>query len=83
MSTDARALLAAVLEALDIPLPATEGDVELYDQILIERVGHAATSLRAAVHNPAADYGWEADYLRARLAEIPATGYQAAGGEPR
>lgn len=82
MSTDTRDLLAAVLEALDIPQPATKGDTKLHDQILIERVGHAVIALRSIVHDPHACAGWTADYLRNRLAEIPATGYRTTGSRP-
>lgn len=74
-----RALLAALLEALDIPHPATVGDSETHDAILIERTMHAVTALRAVVLDVRTDIGWEADYLRSRLAEIPATGYRAHG----
>lgn len=78
--SETRALLAAVLEALDIPQPATTGDGELHDRILLERVGHAVTALRGALAD-GDEPGWSADYLRTRLAEIPPTGYGTAGGE--
>lgn len=74
-----RALLAALLEALDIPHPATVGDSEVHDRILIERTMHAVIALRNVVLDARADTDWEADYLRSRLAEIPATGYRAYG----
>ncbi|MDN3023829.1 hypothetical protein [Streptomyces sp. S.PB5] len=73
-----RVLLAAVLEALDIPHPATVGDAETHDRILLNRVMDARVALEGALQrgdNP----GWSADYLRARLGEKPATGYRAAG----
>lgn len=85
-----RDLLAAVLEALDIPSPATGGDVETHDRILKDRVMDAVLALRGVLRN-SDDAGWSADYLRARLAEQPPTGYrhwqdraeQPERGEPR
>lgn len=73
-----RQLLAAVLEALDIPSPATIGDGEVYDRILLNRVLDARVALDGVLRR-GDDPGWSADYLRARLAEKPATGYRAAG----
>ncbi|MFI5883398.1 hypothetical protein [Streptomyces sp. NPDC051554] len=73
-----RQLLAAVLEALDIPSPATIGDGEVYDRILLDRVLDARVAL-AGVLRRGDDPGWSADYLRVRLAEKPATGYRAVG----
>lgn len=74
----ARALLAAVLEALTIPHPATIGDREAYSRILADRAMHASIALENVLHRDD-DPGWSADYLRARLAEHPPTGYRAAG----
>ncbi|WP_326596753.1 hypothetical protein [Streptomyces sp. NBC_01803] len=73
-----RHLLTAVFEALDIPAPATVGDGEVHDRLLVDRVIHARIAL-ASVLNEGDDPGWSADYLRARLAELPATGYRAYG----
>lgn len=76
----ARALLAAVLEALTIPHPATIGDSEVHGRILADRAMHASIALENVLHRD--DYpGWSADYLRARLAEHPPTGYRAAGAQ--
>jgi hypothetical protein len=76
-----RALLAAVLEALDIPYPATVGDSEVHDRILLDRVMHAKVALEGVLQR-GDDPGWSADYLRSRLAEKPATGYRAWGERP-
>lgn len=73
---EARALLEAVLEALDMPYPATIGDTEAYERILNDRVMHARIALRGVLQR-GDDAGWSADFLRARVAELPATGYQA------
>lgn len=71
-------LLRAVLEALDIPHPATTGDAEVHDRLLADRVIHTVVALRGVLED-GDDPGWSADYLRARLAEHPPTGYRAAG----
>ena len=73
-----RTLLAAVLEALDIPSPATVGDSEVHDRILADRVMHARIALEHVLRH-GDDPGWHAGYLRARLAETPATGYRTWG----
>ena len=72
--------LRAVRDALNIPHPATVGDGETHDQILKERVLHAVVMLQNIVPDDgrpcAADViPWSVEYLRARLAEHPATGY--------
>lgn len=77
MSAD-RDLLTAILEALAIPYPATVGDSEVHDRILLDRVMDARVALEGVLQR-GDDAGWSADYLRARLAEKPATGYRATG----
>lgn len=77
-STPDRVLLAAVLEALDIPSPATVGDSEAHREILASRAMDAVIALRGVL-DQGDDPGWAADYLRARLAEKPATGYRTWG----
>ncbi|MGW3408092.1 hypothetical protein [Streptomyces sp. NPDC000888] len=79
--SDDRVLLAAVLEALDIPSPATIGDGEVYERILLNRVLDVRVALQGVLQR-GDDPGWSADYLRARLAEKPATGYRAWGERP-
>lgn len=72
-----REALAAVLEALDIPQPATVGDEGIHDGILLERVTHTVIFLRgilAAGRVTASED--EIRYLREKLAEHPAEGYK-------
>ncbi|MDF6043232.1 hypothetical protein LRD69_13955 [Streptomyces sp. JH14] len=80
-STDpTRNLLTAVLEALDIPHPATIGDTETHDQILADRAMHAAIALRSVLDDkPQMSVEWTTTYLRERLAEHPPTGYRHYG----
>ncbi|MCT9078815.1 hypothetical protein [Streptomyces fulvoviolaceus] len=73
-----RDLLQAVLEALDIPAPATVGDAEAHDRILLDRVLDAKVALEGVLRR-GDEPGWSADYLRSRIAEKPATGYRAWG----
>ncbi|MDQ0684843.1 hypothetical protein QFZ56_003806 [Streptomyces achromogenes] len=73
-----RVLLEAVLEAVAIPYPATVGDGEVHDRILSDRVMHARVALEGVLRR-GDEPGWSAEYLRIKLAEIPATGYRAAG----
>ena len=77
---DVRGLLAAILEALDIPAPATIGDTAAHDRILNERAMHAKIALRSVLED-AAPLGieWTTTYLRERLAEHQPTGYRAWG----
>ncbi|WP_406171191.1 hypothetical protein [Streptomyces sp. NBC_00996] len=73
-----RELLAAVLEALDIPHPATVGDSEAHDRILIDRVMHAKIALHSVLTDDCPlGVNWNVQYLRERLAEHPPTGYVA------
>lgn len=76
---DVRALLGVVLEAIDLPFPATIGDREVRDRLLAERAMLAVTVARAALAENPANIDWNVDYLRTQLAEHPATGYQAHG----
>lgn len=71
-------LLRAVLEAIDMPHPATIGDSERHHEILADRAMHATIALRGVLRN-GDDPGWSADYLRARLTEHLPTGYRATG----
>jgi hypothetical protein len=71
-----REALAAVLEALDIPSPATVGDEETHDRILLERVTHAVIFLRGLLGGRGLGTEWEIRYLREKLAEHPAEGYR-------
>lgn len=72
-------LLAAVLEALDIPHPATIGDSEQHAKVLADRVMHARIALRSVLDGDPVGIEWTTEYLRERLAEHPPTGYRAWG----
>ncbi|WP_327654785.1 hypothetical protein [Streptomyces sp. NBC_00483] len=81
LSDEAGVLLAAVLEAIDLPHPATVGDTEGHDKVLNDRVMHLVVALKSIRDNPRQDVEWTLDYLRERLAEHPTDGYRA-WGEP-
>lgn len=70
-----RALLDAVLDAIDIPSPATIGDTDSYQIALDRRASLAIVVARGALAEDPADLQWNADYLRRKLAESPPTGY--------
>lgn len=71
-----RDLLAAVLEALDIPHPATAGGAEAHARVLADRVTHAKIALGSVLEGePLMDIAWTTRDLRERLAEHPPTGY--------
>lgn len=71
-----RDLLAAVLEALDIPHPATRGGAEAYTRIRDERATNVVIVLRNLLdEKPLMHIEWMTAYLRDRLAENPPTGY--------
>ncbi|MCP9209304.1 hypothetical protein [Streptomyces cucumeris] len=73
-------LLRAVLEALDIPYPATIGDGEIHDRLIATRAMHAKIALHNVLDDgPDLGIEWTTAYLRARLAEHPPTGYRAVG----
>lgn len=78
MTAAERDLLAAVLEALDIPNPATSDDEKVHDSILRHRAIDARIALRGVLAD-GDDPAWSASYLRAKLAEMPAVGYRAWG----
>jgi hypothetical protein len=74
-----RDLLAAVLEAIDIPHPATFGHQGAHDRLLNDRVMYARLALRSTLEDAelgtAMGPAWDAQYLRKRLAQHPVTGY--------
>lgn len=70
-----RDLLAAVLEAVEIPHPATVGDAEVRDQIVKTRTMHAVLAVQSALVGSPVGIEWTTEYLRERLAENPPTGY--------
>ncbi|MFD0312322.1 hypothetical protein [Streptomyces sp. NPDC127119] len=75
-----RDLLAAVLEALDIPHPASVGGCEAHDSLLNSRAVHARIALGSVLdeEGPGMGPAWNAEYLRERLAEHPVAGYVTA-----
>lgn len=75
------ALLDVVLEALDIPHPATIGDSEQHAKVLADRVMHTVVALQRVVDEDGDPLGieWTTEYLRERLAEHPPTGYRHYG----
>ncbi|MGW7362000.1 hypothetical protein ACWGI8_00880 [Streptomyces sp. NPDC054841] len=78
-----RDLLAAVLEALDIPSPATIGDREARDRVLNDRAMHSVIALRSVLDDkPLTNVEWTTQYLRERLADHPPNGYRHHGSEP-
>ncbi|MGQ4358886.1 hypothetical protein [Streptomyces sp. SAS_272] len=79
LADDVRDLLTAVLEAIDLPHPATTGGSEVHDRLLATRVVHARITLRNLLDDgPALGLAWSAKYLRERLAEHPVAGYVTA-----
>ncbi|MEU0343156.1 hypothetical protein ABZ092_30460 [Streptomyces bobili] len=74
-----RQLLTAVLEALDIPHPATVGDTQEHDRVLNDRAMHAAIALRNTLEGHPLGIEWTTSYLRERLAEHPPTSYSHYG----
>ncbi|WP_326700224.1 hypothetical protein OG909_24825 [Streptomyces sp. NBC_01754] len=74
--SDLRSLLDAVLDAIDVPYPATTADDKAYRTVLDRRLSLAVVVARAALAESPADYDWDAAYLRRKLAEHPPTGYQ-------
>ncbi|WP_416978680.1 hypothetical protein [Streptomyces sp. T028] len=70
-----RELLAAVLEALDIPYAATVDAEDAYRRTLEERAMHAKIALCSVLEGHPLDTEWTTAYLRERLAEHPPTGY--------
>ncbi|MGV4889269.1 hypothetical protein ACSR0Z_22175 [Streptomyces viridosporus] len=76
MDANVRDLLAVVLEALDIPHPATSGGAEVYAQVRNDRATHAVVALRSVLDDkPLMGIEWTTDYLREQLAQHPAAGY--------
>ncbi|MFJ8866735.1 hypothetical protein ACIRD6_13395 [Streptomyces sp. NPDC102473] len=75
MSTleELRALLQAVVEAIDLPHPNTMGDADAYRDLLDRRAGLAVILARAALDEEPDAYGWHAAYLRRKIAEYPVT----------
>jgi hypothetical protein len=60
---DLRALLEATLEALTLPFDADD-----YDKRLVDRASWARATIEGAFQDDPADIGWNADYLRSKMA---------------
>lgn len=74
-----RDLLTAILEAIDLPHPATVGGTEAHDQLLNTRASHARIALRSVLDDgPVLGLAWTAQYLREQLAKHPVAGYVTA-----
>ncbi|KAF0649184.1 MULTISPECIES: hypothetical protein [Streptomyces] len=73
-----RALLAVVRDAIALPHPATFADAETRARLLTARAMYAEVVIDQALAH-GADTQWATDYLRARLAEHPPTGYRHTG----
>lgn len=71
---DYRALLDVVLDALDVPPPATVGDEAAYYALVERRAGEVRRVTRGVLEGN--DPGGEALYLVDRLTELPASGYR-------
>ncbi|MBV9023360.1 MAG: hypothetical protein JO362_06115 [Streptomycetaceae bacterium] len=79
MTPDIRALLAAVIEAIDIPSPAAVGDREEYARLLEDRALDAVVALKGVLGEPLAgncSAHWHTAYLHRQLAKKPPTGYR-------
>lgn len=76
-----RELLEVVLEALNIPHPATVGDTGAHDQVLNDRAMHTVIALQRVLEEDGGPLGvaWTTAYLRERLAEHSPTSYRAWG----
>jgi hypothetical protein len=84
LTDDMRALLAAVHDALDVPLPAlTDADERAYLRILRERTAVARIAIGGILHD--GSYFGAADYLTGRTAQVPITytTFKAAEQTPR
>ena len=76
LQAETRAVIEAVLEALDIPYAATDEHETARDVILRERLTQTVLSLdHIANRDRAEDIPRDLEYLRKRLAEHPVTGY--------
>ena len=89
MSPEVRALLEAVLEAIDIPSPATVGDEPAFARLLEDRALDAIVALHGALGESLAGVdgmAWNTAYLRKQLAKkLPTTyrHFQTADGGAR
>lgn len=79
LNPETRAVVDAVIEALDIPYAATVGHDETRTAILLDRVRHLLVCMRALADgdSPLSPLSakWHLEYLRERLAGHPPVGY--------
>jgi hypothetical protein len=75
MTPEARAVIDAVLAALDIPYAATDGGDETRAEVLDKRLMHTVVCLRQLTRSAAPSVPHSLAYLRERLAEHPPVGY--------
>ncbi|MFJ6704584.1 MULTISPECIES: hypothetical protein [unclassified Streptomyces] len=86
MNDDTREFLTALLDAINLPSPATYGDHEAFQRVLEDRALDAVVALSGVLGEPAdADWGlgWHTAYLREQVAKKPVITYlhfDAAGG---
>ncbi|MFA3838631.1 hypothetical protein [Streptomyces aureus] len=74
LSADVVDLIAAVAEALDIPLPATnDADERTYHRLLERRASTVSIALAALLKLRIAGLGDDAEWIRTRVAELPVT----------
>jgi hypothetical protein len=73
-----RDLLAAILEGLDIPHPATAGDTDRYRQVLEDRAMYVRVAIRCVLlqADTPQDIAENTADLRERLAAVPTNSYR-------
>ncbi|URM90394.1 hypothetical protein LUW75_10760 [Streptomyces sp. MRC013] len=77
-ATELRALLAVVRDAIALPAAATFTDAQTRARTLADRAMYAEIAIdQALAHGD--DTAWAVEYLRARLADHPATAYRHLG----
>lgn len=74
--SDTTADIRALLDAIDIPHPATIGDADAYRAVLDRRLGLAVIVARAALTEGPDSVAWNTAYLRRKLEALPPTGYR-------
>ncbi|WP_116243780.1 hypothetical protein [Nocardiopsis sp. FIRDI 009] len=68
-----RDMLAAVLEAIDLPNPRTADDEQDRDTLLADRVRALLPELRTYLHDVDPIDGWCAEQIRSHTAALPVT----------
>jgi hypothetical protein len=72
----AREILEAIQEAIDIPHAASAGDEAVRAEILEDRLLQVVTFLHGLLDYQRPDVAWNIAYLREQLAKHPAEGYR-------